>query len=77
KPHPGDQRSGPPSANLIRSPADSLLQARTDHASCLGLATSSRHRIAAGETDKREDHAWALGNARRWSHLAAELSETR
>lgn len=61
----------------IRSPAVRLLHARQDHAICLRLAASYRVRIAAGETDQREAHAWALGLARRWRMLAVELSEAR
>ena len=64
-------------ADLIRSPAIRLLHARQDHAVCLRLAASYRHRIAAGETDQREAHAWALGLARRWRLVATELNEAR
>ena len=64
-------------SDRIRSPAVRLLHARQDHAICLRLAASYRQRIAAGETNQRETHAWALGNARRWRLVAAELSETR
>ncbi|MFK5600625.1 hypothetical protein ACFZ8E_27135 [Methylobacterium sp. HMF5984] len=64
-------------ATLIRPPVVRLLHARQDHATCLRLAASYRQRIAAGETDQREAHAWALGNARRWRLVAAELSEGR
>ncbi|MCJ2103957.1 hypothetical protein MKK70_00865 [Methylobacterium sp. E-041] len=64
-------------SDLIRSPTVRLLHARQDHAICLRLAASYRHRIAAGETDQRAAHVWALSNARRWRLVAAELSETR
>ena len=64
-------------ADLIRSPAVRLLHARQDHAICLRLAASYRVRIAAGETDQREAHAWALGLARRWRLAANELSQPR
>ncbi|MCJ2042423.1 hypothetical protein MKK55_26245 [Methylobacterium sp. J-059] len=63
-------------ADLIRSPAVRLLHARQDHAICLRLAASYRVRLAAGETDQREAHAWALGLARRWRLTAAELSQS-
>ena len=63
--------------DLIRSPAVRLLHARQDHAICLGLAASYRRRIAAGETDQRKAHAWALGLARHWRLVAAELSGVR
>ncbi|TXM64447.1 hypothetical protein FV226_26515 [Methylobacterium sp. WL12] len=62
-------------SDLIRSPAVRLLHARQDHAICLRLAASYRLRIAAGETDQRAAHAWALGLARRWRLLASELSQ--
>ena len=64
-------------ADLIRSPAVRLLHARQDHAICLRLAASYRLRIAAGETDQREAHAWALALARRWRLVATELSQPR
>ena len=64
-------------ADLIRPPAVRLLHARQDHAICLRLAASYRHRIAAGETDQREAHAWALSLARRWRLVANELSQPR
>ncbi|TXM63970.1 hypothetical protein [Methylobacterium sp. WL120] len=64
-------------ADLIRSPAVRLLHARQDHAICLRLAASYRHRIAAGERDQLAAHAWALGLARRWRLVATELSEAR
>ena len=63
--------------NLIRSPAVRLLHARQDHAICLRLAASYRLRVAAGETDQREAHAWALALARRWRLVATELSQPR
>ena len=49
--------------DLFRSPA-AILSARREHAVCLGLAAWFRRRIAAGETDQREAHAWALGRAK-------------
>lgn len=62
---------------FIRSPAVRLLHARQDHATCLRLAASYRVRVAAGERDQLAAHAWALGLARRWRLVAAELSQPR
>ena len=64
-------------SRLIRSPAVRLLHAQQDHATCLRLAASYRHRIAAGERDQLAAHAWALGLARRWRLAANELSQPR
>ena len=61
----------------IRSPTVRLLRARQDHAICLRLAAAYRLRIAAGETDQRAAHAWAISHARGLRLLAAELSKTR
>ncbi|MCJ2111233.1 hypothetical protein MKK64_08525 [Methylobacterium sp. E-025] len=49
-------------SDLIRSPTVRLLHARQDHAICLRLAASYRHRIAAGETAERADNVCALSN---------------
>ena len=47
-----------------RTPTDRLLHAREDHERCLRLAASYRVRLARGETEMRELHAWAIGHAR-------------
>lgn len=49
---------------VLRTPTQRLVHAREDHERCLRLAASYRVRLARGETEMRELHAWALGHAR-------------
>ena len=61
----------------FRTPTDRLRHAREDHAVCLRLAASYRIRVARGEPDQREQHAWALDHARTLRARFADLSQPR
>lgn len=62
---------------LYRQPANSLRDAREDHAICLRLAASYRVRIARGEPAVRQQHAWALAHCRMLRSRFSDLSEPR